>query len=97
MSRDFTYIDDIVETFMSILSLESNNKSIKVPNKIFNIGFGKPVNLDYFVELLENQLSISALKKYESIQPGDVVKTFADTTNLEKWINYKPKVSIKMV
>ena len=101
MSRDFTYIDDIVEgTYLCSLkppnlSLESNNKSIKVPNKIFNIGFGKPVNLDYFVELLENQLSISALKKYESIQPGDVVKTFADTTNLEKWINYKPKVSIE--
>ena len=38
---------------------------------------------------------VGTLKKYESIQPGDVVKTFADTTNLEKWINYKPKVSIE--
>jgi len=101
MSRDFTFIDDIVEgTFLCALKppnfcLDNNTAPKKVPNNIFNIGFGKPVNLDYFIKLLENELSIKAIKKYEKIQPGDVVKTFADTTLLENWIDYKPKVSIE--
>ena len=101
MSRDFTYIDDIVEgTFLCALkppnfSFDTSNAYKMVPNNIFNIGFGKPVNLDYFIKLLENELSIKAIKKYEKIQPGDVIKTFADTTLLENWIDYKPKVSIE--
>ena len=67
----------------------------KVPNKIFNIGFGKPILLNYFIELLEENLSIKAIKKFEPIQPGDVEKTFSDTTLLEEWIGYKPKVSVE--
>ena len=99
MSRDFTFIEDIVEgTFLCALKSPKNNNEIdnnKVPNKIFNIGFGKPILLNYFIELLEENLSIKAIKKFEPIQPGDVEKTFSDTKLLEEWIGYKPKVSVE--
>ena len=101
MSRDFTFIDDIVEgTYLCALKAPNNNNEIinsknKVPNKIFNIGFGKPIKLNYFIELLEDNLSIKAIKKFEPIQPGDVKKTFSDTHLLEEWIGYKPKISVE--
>ena len=101
MSRDFTFIEDIVEgTFLCALKapvkISSTDKSISnVPNKIFNIGFGKPINLNYFIELLEDALSIKAIKKYEPIQPGDVEKTFSNTNLLEEWIKYRPRISIE--
>ncbi len=99
MSRDFTFINDIVDgTFLCALksplsNLKDSNNNF-VPNKIFNIGYGRPVDLNYFIELLEDAFSIKAIKEYQPIKPGDVEKTFADTTNLEKWVGYKPKVSI---
>ena len=100
MSRDFTFIEDIVEgTYLCALKAPIGNNEItntkKVPNKIFNIGFGKPILLNYFIELLEDNLSIKAIKKFEPIQPGDVQKTFSDTKLLEEWIGYKPKVSVE--
>ena len=99
MSRDFTFIEDIVEgTYLCALKAPNNeiiNSKHKVPNKIFNIGFGKPIMLNYFIELLEDNLSIKAIKKFEPIQPGDVKKTFSDTDLLEEWIGYKPKISVE--
>ncbi len=101
MKRDFTFIDDIVEgTYLCSLkppknNSKSNNYESKIPNKIFNIGYGNPVDIEYFIELLERELSVKAIKKYEPIQIGDVEETFADTSQLEEWIGYKPKVSIE--
>ena len=100
MSRDFTFIEDIVEgTYLCALKSPKKNNAIinkgKVPNKVFNIGFGRPIKLNYFIELLEDNLSIKAIKKFEPIQPGDVEKTFSDTNLLEEWIKYKPKISIE--
>ena len=100
MSRDFTFIEDIVEgTYLCALKAPKNNNEKtnknKIPNKIFNIGFGKPILLNYFIELLEENLSIKAIKKFEPIQPGDVEKTFSDTHLLEEWIGYKPKISVE--
>ncbi|WP_288258497.1 NAD-dependent epimerase/dehydratase family protein [uncultured Prochlorococcus sp.] len=100
MSRDFTFIEDIVEgTYLCALKAPKNNNEKtnknKIPNKIFNIGFGKPILLNYFIELLEENLSIKAIKKFEPIQPGDVEKTFSNTKLLEEWIGYKPTVSVE--
>tara|TARA_B100000963_G_C22563630_1_gene642615 strand:+ start:423 stop:1442 length:1020 start_codon:yes stop_codon:yes gene_type:complete len=101
MKRDFTFIDDIVEgTYLCAIKPPMYNSKLqdyrsRLPNKIFNIGFGSPVDLEYFIELLEYELSIKAIRKYEPIQIGDVEETFADTNELEKWIGYKPKVSIE--
>ena len=101
MRRDFTFIDDIVEgTYLCSLkppkyNSKAESNASNPPSKIFNIGFGNPVDLEYFIELIEKELSIKAIKEYQPIQNGDVEETFADTTELHKWIGYKPKVSIE--
>jgi len=100
MSRDFTFISDIIEgTYLCCLKVPSFNDDYKtgkpsILHRIFNIGNGNPVNLLDFVELLEQALSIKATKVYENMQPGDVESTYASTQNLEDWIGYKPLVSI---
>ncbi len=101
MSRDFTFISDIIEgTYLCCLKFPSPNDDYKlgkpsIPHRIFNIGNGNPVKLLDFVELLEEALSIKATKVFENIQPGDVESTYASTQNLEDWIGYKPLVTIK--
>ena len=101
MSRDFTFISDIIEgTFLCCLKVPSPNDDYKFGNpsilhRIFNIGNGNPVKLLYFVELLEEALSIKANKVFENMQPGDVESTYASTQNLEDWISYRPLVPIK--
>jgi len=101
MRRDFTFVDDIIEgTFLCslkppITDAQLEDNSFKIPNKIFNIGFGNPINLEYFIDLLEKEFSLKAIKKYEPMQIGDVKETFAETKELEDWIDYKPKVSIE--
>ena len=101
MSRDFTFISDIIEgTYLCCLKVPSPNDDYKlgkpsIPHRIFNIGNGNPVKLLDFVELLEEALSNKATKVFENIQPGDVESTYASTQNLEDWIGYKPLVTIK--
>ena len=101
MSRDFTFISDIIEgTYLCCLKVPTPNDDYKFGNpstlhRIFNIGNGNPVKLLYFVELLEEALSIKANKVFENMQPGDVESTYASTQNLEDWISYKPLVPIK--
>ena len=101
MSRDFTFISDIIEsTFLCCLKVPTPNDDYKFGNpsilhRIFNIGNGNPVKLLYFVELLEEALSIKATKVFENMQPGDVESTYASTQNLEDWISYRPLVPIK--
>ena len=101
MSRDFTFISDIIEgTFLCCLKVPTPNDDYKFGNpsilhRIFNIGNGNPVKLLYFVELLEEALSIKANKVFENMQPGDVESTYASTQNLEDWISYRPLVPIK--
>jgi UDP-glucuronate 4-epimerase len=101
MSRDFTFISDIIEgTYLCCLKIPSPNDDYKsgkpsILHRIFNIGNGNPVKLLDFVELLEEALSIKAIKLFEDMQPGDVESTYASTQNLEEWISYRPLVSIR--
>jgi len=100
MSRDFTYISDIIEgTYLCCLKVPKTSDAYQsgdpsVLHRIFNIGNGNPVKLLDFIELLEDALSIKATKVFENIQPGDVESTFASTQNLEKWVKYKPSINI---
>ena len=101
MSRDFTFISDIIEgTYLCCLKVPSPNDVYKsgkpsILHRIFNIGNGNPVKLLDFIELLEEALSIKANKVFENMQPGDVESTYASTQSLEEWISYKPLVHIK--
>lgn len=106
MERDFTYIDDIVEGMFRILQKEpSGNEnwtglkpdpaSSKAPYRVYNIGNNNPVKLLDFIEAIEEATGKKAIKKLMPIQPGDVIKTWADVSALVKDFNYKPDTSVK--
>ena len=106
MARDFTYIDDVVEIIKILVEKPalSNSEfdrytpdpsSSWAPHKILNIGNGEKVNLMKFINLIEKELGINAVKNYITMQRGDVEETFADTKELIKWTNYQPKISIE--
>jgi UDP-glucuronate 4-epimerase len=106
MFRDFTYIDDIVNGIVKMIdkpakadpswnSQKPDPASSKVPYKIYNIGKGSPVNLMDFIKAIEHEVGKQAKIIYKPLQPGDVVKTWADTKDLENDFNYKPSTDIK--
>ena len=93
MSRDFTYIDDIVEGLVRLIPLPPTCED-GAPNKVYNIGFGSPVKLLDFVECLESTLGIRAIKHFMPLQPGDVLNTWADTRELEARTGFRPQVTV---
>ena len=106
MERDFTYISDIVEGIIecckkpasSIIQNdpEKNEQTFSnAPYRLFNIGNNRPIKLNYFVDLLEKYLECKAIRNFMPMQPGDVKLTYANTSELEKWIGYKPSTSIE--
>ena len=96
MSRDFTFISDIVNgTFMCCLKSPIDIDSSSNRHKVFNIGNGKPVDLLNFIEILENAFQVKSIKVFEEMQPGDVEKTWADTSSLYNWVGYEPKVNLE--
>jgi UDP-glucuronate 4-epimerase len=93
MQRDFTYIDDIVfgiENILDVVPSESDSYY-----SIYNIGNNNPVELSKFIESIESACGTEAKKNFLPMQPGDVVRTYADITGLQGKINYKPSVSIE--
>lgn len=90
--RDFTYIDDIVE---GILATLLTDKPIKKSYSIYNIGNNKPIKLTDYIRAIEKLTNKKAIKVMYSMQPGDVEKTWADTTNLFNDYNYKPKTELE--
>jgi UDP-glucuronate 4-epimerase len=106
MERDFTYIDDIVEGIVKLIDKapiaskewdESKDdlSTSFAPYKIYNIGNNNPVQLMRFVNALESALGKEAEKIYMDMQPGDVLRTYADVSDLERDINFKPSTSIE--
>ncbi|GAB4447830.1 MAG: NAD-dependent epimerase [Bacteroidales bacterium] len=98
MFRDFTYIDDIVHAIVKLIPqvpVEQNQPWTTAPFRILNIGNGSPVNLMDFVHAIEQELGIEAIINYLPLQPGDVVSTHADTSQLYELIGFKPQTSIK--
>ncbi|MCX2449923.1 NAD-dependent epimerase [Pedobacter sp. PLR] len=106
MSRDFTYIDDIVEGIVHLIDkpAESNPDwdasnpdpaSSKAPYRVFNIGRGAPVTLLDFVKEIEENVGLVADKEFLPMQDGDVSDTWADISGLETEFDYKPKTSVK--
>ena len=104
-TRDFTYIDDIVEgvvktldnTAVSNVKWNSNDPdpaTSNAPWRIYNIGNNKPVKLLDYVEALEKALKKKAKINFLPLQPGDVPDTYANVDNLQKKFNYKPSMSV---
>ncbi|OON92458.1 MAG: capsular biosynthesis protein CpsI [Candidatus Epulonipiscium fishelsonii] len=104
MERDFTYIDDIIECVYKLLDVipksnthwsEDKLSESFAPYKIYNVGNNKPIQLEKFINVLEDLLGKKAQKIYMDMQDGDVVKTYADITDLENDIKFKPHTSLE--
>jgi len=91
LSRDFTYVDDIVEGVVNTLVKDSENTSLY---KLYNIGNGKPVLLLDFIESLEHIIGVKAKKNMLPMQDGDVNQTFASISSLKKDYNFRPKINL---
>jgi UDP-glucuronate 4-epimerase len=106
MMRDFTYIDDIVEGILKVLftpaksnenwdAMHPSSTSSKAPYQIYNIGNSTPIELMDFIETIEKAMGKEAAKEFMPMQPGDVLKTFADVSELEQHFDYHPNTSVE--
>lgn len=106
LERDFTYIDDIVDGVVKVINhpampdpawsgKDPLASSSKAPYKLYNIGNQKPVKLTAFIEAIEKKLQKKADKIMMPMQPGDVYKTYADTSRLTAELGYQPKTSVE--
>ena len=104
-TRDFTYIDDIVEGVIKTLdnpasinanwnSNEPDPASSNAPWSIYNIGNNKPIQLMDYIKALEKTLGMKAKVNFLPLQPGDVPDTYASTKKLKDEFNYKPSTSV---
>ena len=107
MYRDFTFIDDIIESLTRVMRKppEMNNNFDKknpssdsswAPHRIFNIGNSKSIKLIDFIEEIEKAVGKKATKIFLPMQKGDVQSTHADTKLLENWINFKPNTDLNI-
>jgi UDP-glucuronate 4-epimerase len=96
LSRDFTYIDDIVNGTIGVIDHEPDAASCphQVPFTLYNIGCSHPVKLMDFINEIEQAVGREAKKNFMPMQPGDVYHTYASTEKLEKEIGYKPSVTL---
>ena len=91
LSRDFTFIDDIIAGVVATLTEDSIKSSLY---KLYNIGNNAPVQLMDFIKSIENNLGIVAKKEMLPMQAGDVHQTWADVSKLQNDYNYKPNTSV---
>ena len=94
MSRDFTYIDDIVNGIEILLKNPPVKGTDKPAYRLSNIGNGDPQALGDFIKAIETSLGIDAKKEYLPMQAGDVPQTWADISEIEK-LGYKSTTEIK--
>ncbi len=106
MVRDFTYVDDIVEGIVRVISkapAPNENWNAEQPDpsssaaayKIYNIGNSSPVQLMDYVKGIEKALNKEAIKNFLPLQPGDVLETFADMKPLNKDFDYQPATKLQ--
>lgn len=106
MVRDFTYVGDIVEGVARVLDhppvgnpdwnpKHPDPSSSPAPYRLYNIGNNMPVKLMDFIEAIEMASGRKAKKEFLPIQPGDVMRTFADVSDLERDFGYKPSTDVK--
>ena len=105
MVRDFTFIDDIVEGVTRVLdkpatpdlkfdALYPDPATSIAPYRVFNIGNGNPTPLMDYIGALESALGVTAKKNFLPMQPGDVPATSADTSELGKWVGFRPYTKV---
>jgi UDP-glucuronate 4-epimerase len=106
MERDFTYIDDVVQGVCKLLERapspnpfwDEAHDSVSTsfaPYKIYNIGNNQPISLMRFIQVLEEKIGRKAEIILEKMQPGDVLRTYADVSDLDRDIGFRPSTSIE--
>jgi len=106
-TRDFTYIDDIVEGVVRTLDrvpggdvafdpMHPNPGSSRAPYRVYNIGAHRPVELLRYIEVIEQSLGRKAEKRLLPLQPGDVPDTYADVDSLVRDTGYAPGTTIEV-
>ena len=88
--RDFTFIEDIANlTIITSDNLDKFNNNKRIPFQIFNVGNSVPLKLERLVKIIEKILKIKSRKKFISLQKGDMVNTFSNSSKIFKKFNYK--------
>jgi len=106
MERDFTYVDDVVESLVRLLdhppagdpdwdATEPDPARSRGPFAVYNVGRGGPCPLMDYIAALEKAMGRTAEKILMPMQPGDVRKTWADTRDLEALVGYRPQTTIE--
>lgn len=96
LSRDFTFIEDIVNGLIRIIEVGYRaNRGSNENASIYNIGRGKPVNLKDFIRVIGEQLQIKPILDYMPMQEGDVHTTWADTSDLVVNYDYQPVIDLE--
>ena len=107
MKRDFTYIDDLVNSIYFLINRPPLHEHIdnhdyydsisKVADfRVVNIGNKQPINLMDFIKAIEKSIGLKAKFNFLPMQPGDVESTWADTSLLENLTNYVPSTPYKV-
>lgn len=91
-SRDYTYIDDIVDGIIRSCNYVENNNDVY---EILNLGNSSPVSLKEMINTIGQAIGVEPKIKQLPMQPGDVDRTFADISKAKKLIGYNPKTSFK--
>lgn len=94
LSRDFTYIDDIVTGVLSALDRPPSAES-SLPHRIYNLGNHHAEKLMRFIEVLEAACGREAIKEFAPMQPGDVLATYADIGSSRKDLGFEPTTTIE--
>ncbi len=106
MKRDFTYVDDVVESLVRVLerppagdptfdAMHPDPARSRAPYRVFNIGNSDPVPLLEFIGAIEAALGRTAHKRFLPMQDGDVPATFADTRELEALTGFRPRTDLR--
>lgn len=91
-SRDYTYIDDIVDGIVRSINYVSNNNNVY---EIINLGNSSPVKLSEMIRIIGEVIGVNPNIKVLPMQPGDVERTFADVSKAKDLLGYEPKTSFK--
>ncbi|RKQ96983.1 UDP-glucuronate 4-epimerase [Kushneria sinocarnis] len=95
MARDFTWIEDVVEAIRLLIAHAPEPDAHGAAHAIYNIGRGAPTELMAFIELLEQSLGRRAERHWRPMQPGDVERTWADTSRLQDATGFAPQVPLE--
>lgn len=88
VSRDFTYIDDIVEGILGCTKIDFTYE-------IMNLGRGQPHTVGQFIEFIEKATGKKAIKKMMPMAKGDVLITYANVSKASRLVNYNPQVTLE--